>query len=388
MIRRSALVESKTGNELEPVVTRGLALLEKENWLVHATAGQALSLLTEAVQLAPNNWQLQIGLGDALSAANREEEAIIPFMTAHRLNPGHGGVCFKIGRFFLSRGLTEPAMQWLRSAVEIDAEHSEAVPALAASELKLGSRKAAARLLQDWVGAEPGNAIRQHLATAILGDSTPKSAPEEYVSGLFDEYATRFDESLNKLQYCGPQLIAEMFEQCSARPWQGGDVLDVGCGTGLVGETLRSQVRRLVGVDLSQNMLQQARVRQVYDELIHAEMTTFMRSQPGEYDAITASDVLTYVGDLSEFCSAANTALRPGGWVIAVMEELVEGSQEQSYRLNQSGRFSHGEPAIRDLFGECGFEVRCISRLPMRNEGGCALPTLTVAAELSTRNLA
>lgn len=381
MSRRAGEAESKSGAAPVSALERGLALLAEEDWLDYATSRRAVALLTEAVQLAPDNWQLQLGLGDALTAANREEEAIAAFMAAHRLNPEHGGVCFKVGRFFMSRGLSEPALIWLRRAVEIDAESADAVPTLAAAESECGSRIAAIRLLQDWVNAEPNNPIRRHLATAILGESTPAVAPEEYVSQLFDDYATRFDQSLSKLQYCGPQLIVEMLEQCAKRSWQGGDVLDVGCGTGLVGEALRPLVHRLIGVDLSQGMLQQSRVRQVYDELHHVEMNAYMRSQPDKFDAITASDVLTYVGDLSEFCSAARTVLRPGGWVVAVMEELVDSSQHQGYRLTRSGRFSHSEPAIRSFFSDGGFEVRCISRSPMRHEGGRPIPTLTMAAE-------
>ena len=55
------------------------------------------------------------------------------------------------------------------------------------------------------------------------------------------------------------------------------DVLDAGCGTGLCGPLIAPYARRLVGVDLSERMLDQARARNVYDELVRRELTAYLR---------------------------------------------------------------------------------------------------------------
>ena len=55
-----------------------------------------------------------------------------------------------------------------------------------------------------------------------------------------------------------------------------GLALDLGCGTGLVGERLRKMVRRLEGVDLSEAMLAEARRKQIYDRLHKGDLTQFL----------------------------------------------------------------------------------------------------------------
>src|SRR2546430_1639578 len=69
------------------------------------------------------------------------------------------------------------------------------------------------------------------------------------------------------------------------------NILDLGCGTGLSGQSLRSRARRLTGIDLSRAMIDRARTRRVYDELGVAEITAFLDAPDGErYDLIAACD--------------------------------------------------------------------------------------------------
>ena len=64
------------------------------------------------------------------------------------------------------------------------------------------------------------------------------------------------------------------------------NILDVGCGTGLCGALLSPYARRLVGVDLSDRMLDQARERNIYDELVKGELTAYLDGCRDAYDVI------------------------------------------------------------------------------------------------------
>ncbi|MCX4239251.1 class I SAM-dependent DNA methyltransferase [Paraliomyxa miuraensis] len=66
------------------------------------------------------------------------------------------------------------------------------------------------------------------------------------------------------------------------------DVLDAGCGTGLCAPLLRPLARTLVGVDLSGKMLDQARRRGGYDELIEAELTEMLDAHAARYGSGSA----------------------------------------------------------------------------------------------------
>lgn len=341
----------------------------------------AVAELRKAAEQTPNNWRLHAVLGDVLTAAGREEEAIGAFMRAVQHEPRLASACVKIGRAFFSRNLPTPALFWLRRAMEIDANREDCLVSLAMAEAKFGCSDRVSFLLESWVAMNPADPVRRHLATAILGESTPTKAPAEYVEALFDSYAPKFDESLAKLNYCGPQLIADAIAEFELPPGGGGNILDVGCGTGLVGESLRPVAQHLVGVDLSQEMLQIAAGRNLYDELCHAEMNSFMSSRPRQFNLVVAADVLSYCGDLDEFSASVDSSLCPGGWLIVTLEALEEDSEVKDYRLNLTGRFSHQESYLKNCFERHGFTVRTVLRGSMRQNSGRPVPSLLVTAE-------
>jgi SAM-dependent methyltransferase len=78
------------------------------------------------------------------------------------------------------------------------------------------------------------------------------------------------------LKYRAPDLIAEQIGRLV--PARDIDVLDLGCGTGLLGARLRMLARSLTGVDLSANMIEQARRRNIYDRLVRADLISNARS--------------------------------------------------------------------------------------------------------------
>src|SRR5262249_15537242 len=155
-------------------------------------------------------------------------------------------------------------------------------------------------------------------------------AADDYVRELFDGAAKSFDADLGKLGYRAPELVAASLalelQANHGAPTLGthsahgsvqavavlqlASVLDAGCGTGLCGPLLRALCARLVGVDLSSQMLERARARQCYDELVAAELSAFMRSRAGAFEAIVSADTLVYFGALEDPLSAARDALK------------------------------------------------------------------------------
>ena len=78
-------------------------------------------------------------------------------------------------------------------------------------------------------------------------------------------------------------------------------VADLGCGTGLVGLELNSTVIYLTGVDISDQMLIQAKQKNVYDELVPMDIHNYLFSQEAHsLCAIIAADVFIYIGNLDK----------------------------------------------------------------------------------------
>jgi predicted TPR repeat methyltransferase len=375
-------VSHELSNEILPFLTEELPVLRiSEDFIRSGRPDGAVAELKKAIKTSAGDWRLHNALGDALLAAGRDEEAIGAFIATTQLRPDWAVAYVKIGRAFFSRGLTDPALFWLRRAMQIDANCESGMYSLAIAEYKGGCRERVAELLEAWVAADPGDPIRSHLATAILGEVTPLQPPRDYVTALFDGYAQRFDESLAKLHYCGPQLVEKALTKLQIKPSPARHVLDAGCGTGLVGEVLRPYACRLVGVDLSENMVQQSASRRLYDELIRDDMTVAMLARPGEFNLVVAADALTYCGELAGFFAACAHCLVRGGHVIVIHEAIDDLPPPTGYRLNRTGRFAHHADYVGKCLTDQGFKVMWQTDQPMRQDMNRPVPTLLFAAE-------
>src|SRR5947207_11732494 len=160
------------------------------------------------------------------------------------------------------------------------------------------------------------------MLAACTGRDVPARASNGFVERTFDSFASSFESKLEHLSYRAPALVAAMLENSGLEPSKQLDVLDAGCGTGLCGPLLVPYARRLVGVDLSEGMLAQARERNVYDELVKGELTAYLADHNEAFDVIVSADTLVYFGPLDHVAAASERALQPGGRLIFTVEEL------------------------------------------------------------------
>jgi predicted TPR repeat methyltransferase len=345
-------------------------------------AAEALGVLRTGLPSESHDYRLHDELGMALSELGRHEEAIGSFLTVISLKPDCDEACNKIGSAFAARGLYLPAVTWFHRARQLNPEGTEYLYPYGHALVMRNSIEEAAAVFEKWTKAEPDNPIAQHLASAALGRQEIKKASPDYVKTLFNSCAARFDDTLARLHYRGPEIVLGALQQTAQPPASGWRIIDAGCGTGLVGAQLRPIAQRLVGVDLSPGMLDMAHGRSVYDELVNEEIIEFLRNHPRDFDVLTAADVLTYLGDLGEFFQAAAAALEPEGIVVVLVEAL---NGKSNYRLNPTGRFCHSRQYLSDSMRGAGFRVEFIREDSMRHEGGAPTPTLVAVGRKVTQ---
>jgi predicted TPR repeat methyltransferase len=226
----------------------------------------------------------------------------------------------------------------------------------------------------------PEDPYVRHLvrAAGILPDAD--RAPAEYVQTVFDGYAERFDQHLIGLGYRIPGLIrAALIEHLALEPTAGvGPVLDLGCGTGLLGVVLSDlPLGPLTGVDLSGGMLQKAREKNIYAALHEADLESWLSVDAGGWTVVLAADVLIYFGALERVLSSVRAALRPHGLFVFSVEELENTpGTERGWRLGCQGRYAHTEPYVRRCAAAAGFEVLDLKREAVRWEAGAPVPGL------------
>jgi predicted TPR repeat methyltransferase len=217
------------------------------------------------------------------------------------------------------------------------------------------------------------------LAAHGAGGST-QAAPA-YVEALFDDYAPRFEDALVvRLGYRTPEMLEVAIRNALAARGAARfeRALDLGCGTGLMGERLRPLADRLEGVDLSANMLIEARRKAIYDRLEKADLVTFLLGEPGTADLIVAADVFNYVGELQGALAAAAGALREGG-IVAFSLETHAG--EDAVRLGTTLRFQHATEPTLAICRAAGLRVVMVEATTIRMDRGLPVEGVIVLAE-------
>lgn len=201
-----------------------------------------------------------------------------------------------------------------------------------------------------------------------------------YVEALFDQYAPQFEESLvGRLGYRVPDLLDVLVAEEMARLGLSGfeRALDLGCGTGLMGERLRAKVGHLEGVDISAAMIAETTRKGIYDSLAKAELVATLNARRADVDLVTAADVLIYCGALQPVLSALMPAIRPGG-LVAFSLEAHEG--EEALFLRPSLRYAHGVQATRDALVVAGLEVLRFETAVLRFDRGAPITGILVVA--------
>ena len=281
-------------------------------------------------------------------------EAEQHFKIALSLSPEHAEAHNNLGVIQQVGGRPEEALASYRRAVETKPTLTQAYLNLGRLLIEQGRREDAAQCYRQAASSADKPGVFMHLVAAMEGRSTA-SAPAEYVRATFDGFARQFDDQLiAHLDYHVPEAIARAVARVRPFAPASADVLDLGCGTGLCGAALARVARRLVGVDLSSNMLAEARARGCYHELVQADIPGWMRAaQAAQFDVIVAADVFIYIGDLGTIFAEAARLAR-GKALFAFSIEACSGAD---WQLQESGRYAQSAHYIERLANEHGFNI-------------------------------
>jgi predicted TPR repeat methyltransferase len=294
------------------------------------------------------------------------------------IRPSAAPIRRALGRNLAKQGRCSEAEPHLRAVLAINPDDLPALEWLSSSLIELGRKDEALVLLQRVHILAPDQPSLPFYLALARGE-TPPSQPDGMVREIFDGYAHRFDAHLQgKLEYRAPQRFAEIIK--SRQLGLDVDVLDLGCGTGLVGKYLGRVGGKLVGVDLSAQMIKKAARLGIYSELRESSLRDDLRRiRPGSFDYVTAADVFIYVGDLSEVILASFDALRRGGALIFSCESADDS--EGSLFLRPSKRYAHSQDSVKALCREAGFAVCTIEPVDLRLERGIPIPGFIAVAE-------
>lgn len=146
-------------------------------------------------------------------------------------------------------------------------------------------------------------------------------------TGRFDQAAATWDGEERRVRLA--QGVTEAIVKRCALPADL-DVLDFGCGTGLVSFALRPLVRSVTGVDTSRGMLDvlERKVSEQGLEGVHAVLVSpdTPLAVAGRFDLVVSSMALHHVADLAPLFARFREHLRPGGRVALADLDLEDGT--------------------------------------------------------------
>ena len=162
------------------------------------------------------------------------------------------------------------------------------------------------------------------------------------VADRYDQWAEGYDADLAAWSYQAPTVVADVV--VSRQP-EVGSVLDVGCGTGLVGQALRAQGfgGQVQGIDISQASLEIAQQSGAYDSVEQADLQQRLPLEDDSVDAVVCVGVMTYLPEVEAVWREFARVVRPGGIVVATQrEELWHTRECQAVvdRLQEEGVWS------------------------------------------------
>lgn len=324
----------------------------------------AAPMIERALRLAPQAANFHLSYGAVLAALGYLAAAATAFRRVLGARPSDQLALRNLATAELGLDRPETAVAAAGRACLLDRDDITAWTARAHAARRLGRRPEAARACRAALTLDPDFDEARFLLLSLEGD--PSRSPPAYVRQVFDRYAGHFDRDLvERLGYRSPEMLAELVVR-HLKPTPGSlAILDLGCGTGLVGVALAPLARRMVGLDLSPAMLAEARKRGLYADLIETDLESMMFDE--RFDLAVAADVLVYLGDLGPAFAAIDRALAPGGAVLFSIEELTDG---ESYRLTDDLRYAHAYEHIRRMASDRGWTEVASERATLRRQGG------------------
>ncbi len=105
-------------------------------------------------------------------------------------------------------------------------------------------------------------------------------------------------------------------DECSRTPLSGKSALDVGCGAGLLAEPLARLGAKVTGIDAAPELIAVARGHAASVGLVIDYRAAGVETLGGQFDLVTALEVLEHVADPAAFMGALSARLAPGGLLI------------------------------------------------------------------------
>ncbi|GAA4404931.1 ubiquinone biosynthesis O-methyltransferase [Advenella faeciporci] len=156
-------------------------------------------------------------------------------------------------------------------------------------------------------------------------------------------------------------------------------IIDVGCGGGILSESMAAAGAKVTGIDLAQKSLTVAKLHGLESgikvEYLNIAVEQIAQERTAQYDVVTCMEMLEHVPDPASIINACAKLVKPGGWVFFstlnrnmksfmyaiigaeyIMNLLPKGTHNYGNFIKPSELVSCARRAKLDLIGMKGLE--------------------------------
>jgi SAM-dependent methyltransferase len=141
------------------------------------------------------------------------------------------------------------------------------------------------------------------------------SKSDSELAGRYQEWAKTYEQDMVRdFGYLSPEIVSDYVSKVVSTH---AHILDAGSGTGLVGQLLYNQgYRRLVAMDLSEEMLARAQKKDIYTDLRQGVLGQVLEFADDEFDAVVSAGVFTVGHAPASGFDELIRVTKPGGHII------------------------------------------------------------------------
>ena len=329
----------------------------------------ARTFYLQALELDNNILGVHINLGNILAHVDKDAEAASRcYRRAAEIKPDDFDLIYSFGRSLAALD-SAAAIDFYKQALDIKPSQIDVYSDLALSLLHAKRSDEAATYLRLGLDKSPDNAQLRFCLCVAEGRTPDEDINTEYIHSsvqkLFDIYAKDFDNSLvDKLQYSAPIEIPQ-FLKANVPDLHFKSCVDLGCGTGLIGEAVRNFCDKITGIDISSKMLSIARAKKCYEELQHGEIIEVLNNSSCRYDLFVAAEVIIYIGALEKLFCAVSAKATPHA-LFVLTTERCEGDgfvfQKESFR------YAHSRKYVEKVVAMNGSTILHVKQIKLRKE--------------------
>lgn len=335
---------------------------------------QAIDYFTRALALDEHHLEARSNMAATFMQYDRYDNAKRHYKIILETTPKDLEANYNMGVALMCSGELEPAQTYFETVLTLETKHVDTLCNLAAIAVRLNDYATAKKHYQQAAQYQPDSPLIQYMLSSLTGNDTveiPARAPDQYIENLFDNYAFFFDKHLKDvLHYQAPKLLHDALCDITTPPKHGWNILDLGCGTGLSAQPFVPYAKTLIGVDLSQRMLKEAKQKEIYSDLHKTDLVEFLQHSQQQFDLIIAADVFCYYGDLSELLQQAWQRLKPNGYCAFT----VERTDHDDYTLQRNARYAHSQAYLDKLIESNPWTLKHFADISTRQQENNAVP--------------